>query len=558
MKLHTFFTSKLLLFTFLMASSATLAQVRPQYGVELSPAINKQIEFQIKESLPLQASARGLTVRELRINRAMADFYQRRNYRQAWFGPHNILKNNAISLLEYLQLSPYSHLAAADGLHDKINLLQSYQHAEMGSQPSVSLVASVDMALTRTFMRLGQINLNGVVSPEEVPGAGWFIPGRQANLDLLLTKALAAKDIAGELDSLLPRLKRYRQLNDHLLRLEQIARQGGWPVVPAEITEVEQGDTSTAVPRLKVRLAITGDLAVDDGTSVYTESLAVAVGVFQSRHGLKVDGKTGNNTLRTLNITVLERIAQIKVNIERAKWLPDVSEGNALVVNVPEYKLYYYRNGRVQEEHNVVVGTKKNKTVTFSSKLQNIVLNPYWNVPVSIARNELVPKAERNSEYLQSRNYEIVSYGGGTVHPDQVEWSDPTLHNQYRIRQRPGPGNALGTIKFNFPNQWAIYLHDTPSKSLFKNAYRAYSHGCIRVEDPVELASTLLQGHPAMQEKSLWNMMSSGDTQTIMANNPVDVHLIYMTAWVDDAGMLHLREDIYKHDAAIASKLPTT
>jgi L,D-transpeptidase YcbB len=253
--------------------------------------------------------------------------------------------------------------------------------------------------------------------------------------------------------------------------------------------------------------------------------------------GLKNDGVAGPATIKELNIPVTDRIKQVLVNMERMRWMPKHGEGKRLVANIPEFKLPVFEGNQHVFDMNIVVGKSANKTVIFNDKLEHVVFSPYWNIPRSIVRNEILPSIERNPQYLAANNMEQTGSSGGL----------PV------IRQKPGPGNALGKVKFIFPNSYSIYFHDTPSKSLFERNQRAFSHGCIRLAEPEKLARYLLK-EKGWSDARISSAMNSGKEQWVRSN-PVDVVISYFTAWVDNDGILNFRNDIYGHDKELANRL---
>jgi murein L,D-transpeptidase YcbB/YkuD len=255
---------------------------------------------------------------------------------------------------------------------------------------------------------------------------------------------------------------------------------------------------------------------------------------FQSRYGLGEDGVAGPSVLREMAAPLSKRIRQIIVNMERCRWLPTETDSNYLVVNIPQFKLHVYENNRINWSCNVVVGKETNKTVIFKGDMKHVVFSPYWNVPPSIIKKEIMPAMNRNKNYLNSHN---------------MEW------NNGNVRQKPGPNNSLGLVKFLFPNSFNIYLHDTPSKSLFKEDKRAFSHGCIRVSEPRRLAEYLLRNNSSWPKDKIWNAMNSGKEQYVTLNPTVPVYIVYFTAFVDHEGKLNFRDDVYKRDEALASTL---
>jgi len=323
------------------------------------------------------------------------------------------------------------------------------------------------------------------------------------------------------------------------------------------------GDISPEIIKVRNRLYEFGDYRSTDLTSdVFDETLALAISDFQHRHGLEADGVLGRKTSREINKSAEQRILQLEVNLERAKQISELGNNRYILVNVPEYKLYVIENGKTIYQTRVVVGKKKHKTPVLTSEISEFVLNPYWNIPTSITKNEIIPKLQEDPEYLSKNDMKIISRLNNQnyfVDPEIVDWTSIDTENAaLRIRQDPGKKNSLGRIKFIFPNNYKVYLHDTPSRSLFARNSRAFSHGCVRVENPFELAEILLSANNTWTNDDLHYFANRKKTKIIKLDNPIPIHITYMTAWADEQGVINFRPDIYKRDSHIASSLYNT
>ncbi len=288
---------------------------------------------------------------------------------------------------------------------------------------------------------------------------------------------------------------------------------------------------------------MTGDLPGADTSQVFNDSLVMAVKNFQLRHGYTPDGIVGATMLKEMNVPAKKRLQQLLINMERMRWMPnEPTSDNLIVVNIPEYVLHMYEGKKKVWDMNVVVGKEGHNTTMFTGDLNQVVFSPHWNVPESIVEKEILPKMASNPGYLESQNMEIVKDDG----------SLPT------IRQKPGGDNALGQVKFLFPNSFDIYFHDTPSKSLFSKDKRAYSHGCIRLSDPTKMAEYLLRNQPEWTSERIFSAMNAEEEKFVKVKKPVPVFITYYTAWVDDNGLLNFRDDIYGHDEKLIKKMFTT
>ncbi|MGE5406621.1 MAG: L,D-transpeptidase family protein [Methanosarcina sp.] len=325
-----------------------------------------------------------------------------------------------------------------------------------------------------------------------------------------------------------------------------------WPI-PGELPLMKQGDKDSSVLKLKNYLRATGDLRGNRAyfaSSLFDERLSAAVSNFQARHGLKPDGVVGKNTLEKMNIPLSYRLKQLQANIDRLKTLPEDFGQRFIIVNIPAFFLEYYERGRVKTSMNVVVGDIENYTPVLQDTMSYIVFNPSWNVPVSIATKELLPEAQSDAGYFEKNNYAVLkgSYTSkDTIDARTVNWNEYSEDNfPFSIIQKPGENNALGKIKFMFPNNFDIYLHDTPSDQVFNLEKRDLSHGCVRLEKPVELAKILLSGQ--MDPEEIDDLLAEEETKNIKLDNQVVVHLVYQTAWIDEDGRLQFRDDIYEID----------
>lgn len=296
------------------------------------------------------------------------------------------------------------------------------------------------------------------------------------------------------------------------------------------------GDSGSTIRQIKNKLQLLGDLPNGNAGDEYDSVMLSAVSNFQERVGLRITGKIGPAEIKALNISMHQRIETILVNMERCRWVSAELSNNYLLVNIPEYKLYVYEQDSIAWHMNVVVGRDQSKTVVFNGNIKYIVFSPYWYLPESIIKNETLPAIKRNKNYLDNHN---------------MEW------NEGRIRQKPGPNNALGQVKFLFPNSHSIYLHDSPAKSLFRETNRAFSHGCIRLAEPEKLATYLLRHDTSWTKDKIENAMTSKKELYVTLKKPEPVFIAYFTAWVDKDGKLNFRNDIYERDTRLLEMLLT-
>jgi murein L,D-transpeptidase YcbB/YkuD len=314
------------------------------------------------------------------------------------------------------------------------------------------------------------------------------------------------------------------------------------------------GDSNACLLNAKKHLVLTGDLKENDQSNIFTDTLANALRYYQRRMGLAEDGKLGAATLTEMNVPIEERIKQMIVNMERLRWASVEMEKEYLLVNIPEFRLHIFAENKQVWQMNVVVGKAVHKTSIFKGNIAQIVLNPYWGVPKSIIRNEILPKLKRNPSYIASNNMEVLS-GNTVIDANTIDWNQYNGNVPYNIRQKPGMNNALGKIKFLFPNSYSIYLHDTPSKSLFNETNRAFSHGCIRVAEPHKLALYLLRDKLDWNETRADNILKTNQATTIKLSPTIPVYIAYFTTWVDNTGALNFRKDIYYLDEKLSEEI---
>ena len=343
-------------------------------------------------------------------------------------------------------------------------------------------------------------------------------------------------------------LTQHQRLEAGLQRYLEIAADGGWPEVPRGPT-IRPGAEDPRLGVLAKRLAASADLRQMEVTpSVYDETLEAAVRRFQGRHGLDVDGLIGRATLRALNVPVERRIDQIRLNLVRLSKHLDSSEDELVLVNIPGFKATVFRDGMAVWWTRIIVGEKEDQTPEFRSDLKSVVLNPTWAVPHSIASEELLPKVQRNSDFFANGGYQVYAADGSEVDPADIDWNQILTNDfSFKLVQRPGPRNQLGQIKFLFPNPYSICMHDTPARSLFAAAKRAFSHGCIRVDDPIGFGEVILRSEGWTRER-IDSQVDSGDTRSIVLSQPIPVHVVYWTAAADESGDVNFYDDIYDRD----------
>lgn len=331
----------------------------------------------------------------------------------------------------------------------------------------------------------------------------------------------------------------YNALKKELRRYMAIARDGGWPEIPERKTKLKLGKADTVISLIKKRLHVTGDYNKEDSLPVFNPSFEDAIKRLQHAYGFTEDGVINAALINELNTPVIVRLQQLMINLERMRWQPDIPKGRWMNVNIPEFMLHVWDGKSKEFDMEVIVGKQGNSTIMFSGYMDQVVFSPYWNVPESIVREEMMSSIAEDTGYLSQHNMEMTGEMDGV----------PV------VRQLPGTGNELGKVKFLFPNSFNIYFHDTPHKELFKKKQRAYSHGCIRLSDAEKLANHLLKENRDWPSEKIKAAMNSGKEKFVKLKDPIPVFINYYTAWVDEKGVLQFRDDIYGHDTKMARKL---
>jgi murein L,D-transpeptidase YcbB/YkuD len=365
---------------------------------------------------------------------------------------------------------------------------------------------------------------------------GWLLPRKQISYSTLLDSLMSDPDLLTRDDSAL--FVQYYKLRDVLKRYREIEQKGGWNIIDIDpkVKAYKPGDTAKAIRQIRERLFLTGDLKENNKSNAYDPELVEAVKKYQRRNGKNQDEKILQLHIQEMNAPIGDLIKKIVVNMERCRWIsPEFARAKAyIVVNIPSFKLNLIRNGKSELESPVIVGKYVTKTVIFSGMLSYIVFSPYWNLPQSIINKEVKPGMAKNKNYLEAHN---------------MEW------NNGQVRQKPGKNNSLGLVKFIFPNSNDIYMHDTPVKSLFARESRAFSHGCIRVGKPRDLAIALLEDDPNWTPQKIDAALHAGKENTYVLKNKIPVYIGYLTAWVNQQGEINFYDDIYENDERLARLL---
>lgn len=505
-------------------------------------------------------------------------FYKKREYRPAWTGdagplPHAEELARCISGAEAEGLRPDDyHLKA---IEDHLEALRQ----EDWTAPSEleGLLVDLEMLLTDAFLTYGSHLLAGRVDPRSVDPE-WQTRRREIDLTAVLDRAVDNERIEEALKRLAPFQPGYSELKRALREYRGIATKGGWPVVGG-VDRLDKGTMGADVASLRARLALSGDLMKDSpppwdesggmgagapadsswSTDTFDEAVRRAVIKFQERHGLDADGVVGPKTRAALNTPLSDRIEQIEVNLERYRWLPHDLGRRHILVNIPGFDLGVYEDGERVIYMRVIVGQRLRRTPVFSDVITYLVLNPYWQVPETIAIEDILPSARKDSTYLADKGIRVFegwTAGASEIPRELIDWSSLNDGNfRYKFVQDPGSENSLGRIKFMFPNEFDIYLHDTPARSLFYESERTFSSGCIRIERPIELALYLLGDRSEWTREKILATLETSDEVSVRVPEPIPIHLLYWTAFVDEDGSVNFRNDIYERDERLSLEL---
>lgn len=489
---------------------------------------------------PAQIGERAIANRE-----HLQGFYEVNRYEPLWLVDHRP-NRSAMALLKTIQNIDAEGLIPAD-YHSRYLTPGFFAQPELAS-------AEYDILLTDAFLSIARHLLTGKVDPEALTPE-WKVKKRPLDAAALLAR-VKTEDISEILASLRSRQPRYTRSKEALARLREHKEIAWQPLNLAPA--IKPGAVDTRIPAIRERLRFWGDLSEENASAVFDDVLVAAVKAFQTRHGLESDGIVGSETLKALNITVAQRIKDIAVNLERWRWLIQDFGDRFLLVNIAAFDLRVYDSGEKVFQRPVIVGRNYRKTPVFSDVIRHIVFNPTWTVPHKLAVQDKLPEIKRDVNYLSRQGFTLYQMGtSDVINPLSVDWSSLKGNRfPFRLVQGPGPLNALGQVKFMFPNPYDVYLHDTPSRELFNKSERAFSSGCIRVSDPLELAQLLLTSSN-WSAKKIASVLDSGKTTTVFLDKPMPVHIEYWTAWVDKDKKLHFRKDIYGRDAPLWQALTT-
>lgn len=526
---------------------------------------DKWRQEQVRELLRERIEA-GLVEADLKVatqpifsQHTLPAFYVPRGFEPAW-----IVGGKPVAAVDSLVtaiMRSYQEGLEPDDYHIGIIMeyvTQARNSNEAGLTLRPGLLVDIELLCTDAYLILASHYFAGKVDPATFDSY-WETDRRELDMAVYLQSALDNDVIITSLNNLLPDKPGYLALRDALSQFRQNEREGGWPAV-SEGPEMRLGDQSDRVPQIRQRLLLAGDIAgpVDTTKTLFDEVLESDVRRFQYRHGLESDGIVGAATLKALNTPIRDRIISTQINLERWRWLPKDLGQRHIIVNIAGYDVRVIESDEIVMQMRAVVGRLYRQTPVFTGIMTYLVFSPYWNLPPTITRQDVLPKVQQDVEYLTRQNMKVFQGWGAEareVDPSTVDWSAVNPKTMpYRFRQDPGPNNALGTVKFMFPNQYHVYLHDTPASDLFGRAQRDFSSGCIRVEKPLELAAYLLKGTNWTTDE-IRNAMNQSAEKTVTLPQSIPVYLLYWTAWAEKDGTIHFRDDVYLRDGKLLNAL---
>ncbi len=518
-------------------------------------AITSTFAFSSDIQIALESS---LSKTNLNTNHpALISYYTAREFKPRW-SDSNLHWEQALDIVDHLQYVTNEGLSSEDYHIDAIETrLAILEKTNYGSNVAkLKEFVELELLITDALMRyLDTLNV-GYVSSANFPQK-WFKQYEALNFTDLLDNKFISNDLTELFQEVFPLYENYYALTKALKHYLSVKQLGGWPAIAANKPTLKPGMTDPRIILIKIRLFLGTDLkSLDEEESyLFDETLETAVKSFQKRHGLVVDGAIGKKTLEAMNIPVEQRIEQLKVNLERWRWLPKNLGERYVIVNAAGFYLTYYENNQESLSMKVIVGRKSRETPVFTDNIDYLVFNPSWYVPRNIAAKDLLPKIKKNPGFLEGNRYDVYQ-DGVKVDASTVKWEDYSLGNfPFKLQQRPGSNNALGSIKFKFPNRHQVYLHDTPDKSLFDKPKRLYSSGCVRVEKPFQLAEALLKDESQWNTDTISDTIISGKRQVVNFDKPIPIYLLYWTNWVDKDYNVYFMNDHYNRDQQVAQAL---
>ncbi len=516
---------------------------------------------QLRTILEQENPGERITIRDISLESAEAIhvFYDSRNYDEAW-SENGILTEQAYELRFEIKQAKFDGLNPKDYHIEWIDaFFKTFEANKKSGQPNdFAELADLDLLLTDAYFKLASHLEMGKVDPSKLQ-LEWGISRKPQKADYIsmLNYAIQSKEIRKSLEKLYPNFTIYRKGREVIRSMDELNKKDSldWKAIKID-KAIKVGESNNAIPAIRQRLQFWGHLkeGYDSESKVYDSALFVAVKRFQKENGMEPDGAIGKNTVEGLNASPAYLLDKASINLERLRWLPDtVRDAEFILVNIANYQLDYINKLDTVFSSRVIVGKRYHESPIFTAQMSYIVFSPYWNIPTSIAKNEIIPSIRKNPNYLKQKNMEVVTGSGKVVDPASINWSSKSF--PYMIRQKPGGSNSLGLVKFMFPNSHSVYIHDTPSKSLFEKEDRALSHGCIRLQNPAKFAQILLKDDSSWTPERIDKAMHQDKEQIVNLPRKIPVVLVYLTFWADSRGEPHFRSDIYDRDEELLKLL---
>lgn len=530
MKKRSFFTIYILLYTLnftTCSSSDKKSDFEKTVSFEDKTSISREKTFQRTHEFFFDSNAVYYFIDSFPlftpIKIDLLGFYRKRFFSYAWFDD-TVMIESASNL--YKRIINIKEEGLPDNLlykNEFNRLIDKYRNNDNRN------IEMLDIMISAQYLSYSKFAWQGI-DKNKIQSLKWLLPAKESNVKVILDSILNGKYILDDT----PVFYQYTLLKKYLKKYHEIQNGGGFPKIIYSKQTYLPGNSYPFISKLRTFLFINNDINEDNKSNIYDSIIKIGIKNYQKRMGLNETETISQSLINEMNVSVEKRIQQIIVNMERCRWIPAETSGDFIIINIPDFKLHLFENDSLLWSMKIIVGKNNKQTVAFSSRIEYIVFNPYWNVPQGIMKKEIMPALARNKNYLTDHN---------------MEWHDGI------IRQRPGPNNALGLIKFVFPNTHSIYMHDTPVKSLFKEEKRAFSHGCIRLEEPKKLALYLLRNEPEWNEYKINQALKRGNEHYVRIKKNMPVFITYFTCWVDKNGKLNFRNDVYNKDSRLAKMI---
>ena len=516
---------------------------------------------QLRTMLEAENPGKGLTVRGSALSNSdeIHRFYDARSFEEAW-SERGILLEKAYALRFEIKQAKYDGLNPEDYHLDVIEgLFASFEsNKKSGNANEASDVVELDLILTDAFFKLATHLEIGKVDPSKLK-TDWEITPKAQRKDhvLLLNQAINSGEVRQALEELYPQFSIYKKGREVVRVMDELQKKDTLDWKPIKVDQsLKVGQSNNVIPQVRQRLAFWGYVSPTPPSDpkLFDSLLFAGVKQFQRSNGMEPDGAIGKNTALAISKSPASLMDMASVNLERLRWLPDTVKGaEFILVNIANYQLDYLNKLDTLLSSRVIVGKQYHESPIFSAQMSYIVFSPYWNIPPSITRSEIIPSVRKNPSYLQQKNMEVVTSSGKVVNPSSIDWNSKSF--PYMIRQKPGGNNSLGLVKFMFPNSHSVYIHDTPARTLFDKEDRALSHGCIRIQNPAKFAQVLLNDDPKWTPEKIDQAMHQTTEQIVSLPRKIPVVLVYLTFWADSTGKAHFRQDIYNRDSEVLALL---